>query len=132
MSHHCKYLIAHCIDFRIQKKVKQFMEDENLPDDCDVVSVAGASKDIDFLLGQIGISVRLHETKEVILANHTDCGAYGGSSKFSSIEEEKKFHIGEMEKAKAAILEKYPQLSVRIILITILSSGQVGIEKVSG
>jgi carbonic anhydrase len=132
MAHHCKYLIAHCIDFRIQKSVKQFMEEEKLVGDCDAVSVAGAVKNIEFLLGQIEISARLHKMKKVILANHTDCGAYGGSSKFNSAEEEKKFHIEEMEKAKTAILEKHPELLVKMLLVNILPSGQIEIEKISG
>ena len=130
MSHSCKYFIVHCIDFRLQQKTKEFMEKEGLLGNCDVVSVAGAVKNIDFVLEQIGISVRLHGMKEVILLNHTDCGAYGGSSKFSSAQEERDFYIVEMEKAKVAILGKYPNLLVKMMLAKILPSGEVDIEHV--
>ena len=98
--------------------------------DCDIVSVAGAVKDTDFILGQIGISVRLHDMKEVVLLNHTDCGAYGGSSKFDSESAERDFHIREMQKAKEAILAKYPELSVKLMLAKILFDGKVEIEYV--
>lgn len=129
--HHCKYLIVHCIDFRIQKEIKKYMQQEEILGDCDVVSCAGAVKNKDFIIEQIGISVRLHNTKEVILVNHTDCGAYGGSQNFNSPQEEKDFHTNEMRVAKEAILAKYPDLLVKILLVKILPDGQIESENIS-
>jgi carbonic anhydrase len=137
MAHHCESLIIHCIDFRLGKKIKAYLEENSLLGDCDIISVAGAIKNLaspdspadkDFLLGQIGVSVRLHGINKAILLNHTDCGAYGGSSKFNSSEEEREFHIKEMERAKSVILEKYPGLEVEMILGKISPSGEVDLE----
>lgn len=131
MAHHCKYFIAHCIDFRLQKSIKDYLELQGLLGNCDIVSVAGGVKNRDFLSGQLDISVNLHKVQEVMLINHTDCGAYGGSGKFSSFEEECAFHIEELKKAKFLILAKYPSLNVRNMLAKIPLSGEISFEEVN-
>ena len=127
MAHRCKYLIAHCIDFRFVRAIKDYLEKSGILGDCDEVSVAGAIKDSNFMLGQIDISLRLHNVQEAILINHLDCGAYGGSSKFGSLGEERAFHSGELEKAKERILAKYPSFRVKTMLAKITPSGEVSI-----
>src|SRR3989338_11545977 len=125
MPHACKALIIHCIDFRFAKAIKKYLEDQNLFGDIDIVSVAGAVKNIvepkerghaDFLMKQIDISKTLHDIKEVILMNHTDCGAYGGRKAFNSEGEERKKHFSDLKDAEARILEKFPELEVKKVL----------------
>ncbi len=130
MPHYCKYFIAHCIDFRFQKAIKDYLEKNGLLGDCDIVSVAGGVKDSDFILKQLDISVSLHKSHETVLINHIDCGAYGGSGKFSSFEAERNFHIKELEKTKTQILEKYPSLKVKTMLAKIAPSGEVSFEEI--
>lgn len=139
MAHNCKTLIVHCMDFRLGKPMKEYMEKKNLLGDCDIISVAGGVKslltpknpsDRDFILRQIDISVNLHRIKEIILSNHTDCGAYGGSAKLNSSEEECEFHIGEMKKAKELIMDKYPNIEIKMVLGKIDSFGKVDLEEV--
>jgi len=139
MAHNCKNLIIHCIDFRLGKPLKNYLEKENLLGDCDILSVAGGIKNLlspkrvsdkDFLLEQMGVSINLHKIKRVILSNHTDCGAYGGSAKFDSLEEERKFHIREMDEAKRIISGIYPELKVDLLLGKIMPSGEVGFEEI--
>src|SRR3989344_5207370 len=108
MTHHCKYFIAHCIDFRLQKDIIEYLKKNGWLGNCDIVSIAGGVKDIDYALSQLDISARLHNSQEAVLINHTDCGAYGGSKVFSSFEEEYKFHAGELKKAREIILAKHP------------------------
>lgn len=130
MPHNCKSLIAHCIDFRLGKAIKDYLERVGLLGDCDEVSVAGGVKNTDFLLGQIDISVNLHKIQEVILCNHTDCGAYGGSKAFGSPEEENNFHVAELKKAREMISAKYPSLTVKMMLAKIQPSGEVEFEEI--
>jgi len=108
-KHTCTALILHCMDFRLGKPIKQYLQERGLLGDCDIVSIAGASKNIarpteptdrEFALRQIRTSVRLHEIKKVIVMNHTDCGAYGGRS---SPEDRESQHIADMKSAKLAI-----------------------------
>ncbi len=138
MVHRCNFLIIHCIDFRLGIPIKKFMEEERLLGDCDIFSAAGGVKsllspkndsDRDFILDQINVAINLHGVNEIILLNHTDCGAYKENIEFSSFEKECKFHEDEMKRAKAIILKKYSQLRVRMMLGKILSSGGVRLEE---
>jgi len=123
--HKCKYIFIHCIDFRLGGANKGYQEKEGILGNCDEASAAGGVNDIEFVLKQVGVSVSLHGTKEVILCNHTDCGAYGGSKEFVSAEEERKFHTEELKKAKETVLQKHPSLTVRMLLAEIQPSGIV-------
>ena len=130
MPHNCEYLITHCIDFRFIRAIKDYLEKSGILGDCDEVSVAGSVKDSNFILGQIDISARLHNIHEVVLINHLDCGAYGGSEAFGSAEEEYKFHVKELKKARGAVLVKYPSLKVIMLLAKIAPSGEVSFEEI--
>lgn len=139
MAHNCKNLIIHCIDFRLVSSFNEYLERKNLVDDCDILSIAGGVKNLlspkresdkDFLLEQIGVSVNLHKIERIILSNHTDCGAYGGSAKFDSLEEECKFHIKEMEEVRRIILGIYPALKIDLLLGKIMPSG-VELEEIN-
>jgi carbonic anhydrase len=107
MSHTCDAAVICCIDFRFQKYIRNWT-DENLKDKTfDLVGFAGATKDLETVMKQIDISVRLHEIKEVILIHHEECGAYGAESTPER-------HIEDLQKAKAEILAKYPNLIVSL------------------
>ena len=139
MSHTCNNLILHCIDFRLGKAIKNYLTDNNLLGNIDIVSVAGAAKNIasptketdpEFILRQIDISKRLHGITSVIIMNHTDCGAYGGRKAFASDEEEKTRLIEDMKKTKETILATHPGLTVKNILAHIAETGKVSFEDV--
>jgi hypothetical protein len=87
--------------------------------------------DKEFILDQIRTSVSLHRTGKIILSNHTDCGAYGGSSKFASPGEEREFHIKEMNAAKEVILSIFPDVSVKTVLLKLEEEGEMEFEEVS-
>lgn len=98
--------------------------------DFDDVSLAGAAKNIvspaneaerELVLRQIEISKRLHGIEEVILMNHTDCGAYGGHKAFESAEAEHRKHADDMEESRKIILERWPDLKVKKILAKLVS-----------
>jgi len=125
MAHTCSTLVLHCIDFRLGNAIKEYLEKNNYLGDCDIVSVAGAAKNIAspadtsarvFVLNQIAISKRLHNISRVVLMNHTDCGAYGGTSAFASDEAEKEHHRSEMMSARTIIHELHPELNISLAL----------------
>jgi hypothetical protein len=139
MAHTCSSLILHCIDFRFGSAIKQWMHEQEILDDCDMVAAAGAAKQIvdpvefscsKFMLDQIGISVRLHETKRIILMNHMDCGAYGGHDTFVSLDEEEAKYINDMRKAKAMVVDRFPDVVVELWLADIDSHGEIQIRAV--
>jgi len=127
------------MDFRLGAAIKKYLEERGILGDCDIISLAGAAKNLvsptqesdrDFVLRQIEISKHLHNIKEVILMNHTDCGAYGGRDAFSSAEAERNKHVEDLEKSKDMVRQKYPELQVRTMLAEIKPDGQIVIQKV--
>ena len=107
MSHHCQAIVVCCIDFRFQKYIQKWTE-ENIKDQCfDLVGLAGSTKDLDTILKQIDISVQLHHICQVVLIHHEECGAYGAESTLEN-------HTIDLLKAKSAILDRYPQLDISL------------------
>lgn len=110
MAHTCDALVVSCIDFRFQKYIRQWL-DENFGDKTfDYVGYAGGSKDLDTIMKQLDISVRLHHIKHVVLMHHEECGAYGEESTPER-------HSQDLLKAQKMIQEKYPDLQVDLFYI---------------
>jgi len=122
MSHNCRYLLMHCMDFRFGSELKKFMQEKGMMDDADLVSIAGAAQNIvnpetrDFALRQIEISKTLHGMAEVNLMNHTDCGAYGGRGAFENAEVERNKLIGDLKEARDIVKTRWPELQIKLWL----------------
>lgn len=139
MSHTCSALILHCMDFRFGSALKQWMEKRRLLNDCDMVALAGAAKNLvnpasqegQIVLNQLNISVRLHTIQKVILMNHLDCGAYGGRAAFDSDEAERQQHEGDLAKAAAVVQAKFSNLTIEQWIATIDTDGVVGFKQIN-
>jgi carbonic anhydrase len=120
MAHTCSSILFHCMDFRLTNEIRNWLETEGLMGDSDIVSLAGAAKELvdgtdgakGLLLKQIKISKDLHKACRVILMHHTQCGAYAASYKFASEEEEITKHKEDLALAEKAIKESFPDLEV--------------------
>jgi len=127
MSHTKKLsLVLCCIDYRFWPQALPLLKEKYGA--FDLIEIAGSSKNLTSpleeedkvtLLENIGISIKLHHPHKLILTNHTDCGAYGGSKKFRSHEDEVTFHKSELEKAQKIIKEKFPDMSIKTELFTL-------------
>lgn len=123
--HHKETTIALiCIDYRFWPKALKLLKEKY--GELDLVALAGAGKNLaspsdkeslKTLLKNIEISIKLHASKKIILTNHIDCGAYGGSSKFNSPKEEIAFHKKELVEAKKKLLKQFPKLKVETVII---------------
>jgi carbonic anhydrase len=136
MSHTCSHALVRCIDFRLGPAIRDYLNENDLYGNTDIISLAGAAKDIaqtddSFAEGQVSLSNKLHETNTVILMNHTDCGGYGGSAAFSSKEDERTKHIEDMNAAKTKINATHPNLNVKLALAVISEDGSVQIEEIA-
>jgi len=125
--HHCEAVVLSCIDFRFWKETIEFIEKELKIEDFDFPSLPGSAKAINESTGEdvafkcISVPVELHKAQKIILINHEDCGAYGGSERFGgNSAEEQKFHEGELRKAKEKILAKYPDKEVILIYVRLV------------
>lgn len=78
--------IIQCFDQRFQLVFAKYLKRAGIAN-VDEIKLGGGAKalaspdserDREFVLDQIRKSIRLHQTKLVILTLHSDCGAYGG------------------------------------------------------
>jgi carbonic anhydrase len=105
MSHTCDALVVDCMDFRLQKYIREFTDINLKNKTFDLVSYAGSTKNLEIITEQIDTSVKLHQIKEVHLIHHEDCGAYGKEGTFTR-------HLKDLKTAKNEILKRHPQLKV--------------------
>ena len=115
-------IVISCIDFRFRNKISKKIE-ETLKGEADLVSLAGASKSLidpksqEVVLTQLQIANDLHHIKTVHILDHMDCGAYGGSAKFKSQEEETAMHEEKLREAAGIIKDKFPQLETKLYIV---------------
>lgn len=131
MSHTARALVLHCMDFRFLTGIRDFLLERGLKDSYDLVALAGAAKNLveplafedkELMLRQMEISQRLHGVQEVLLVNHLDCGAYGGTSAFTTREDEHERHVTDLRLARETVADQFPNLTV----FTFLASVQDG------
>jgi len=125
--HSCEAVVLTCIDFRFWKETVEFVEKSPPAGGLgiktfDFPSLPGSAKAInesngtDLAMSCISVPCDLHHAKKIIIINHEDCGAYGGSSRFNGDSEaEQKFHEEELKKAKEKISAKYPDKEVVLV-----------------
>ncbi len=128
------------MDFRFIADIDMFLESLELKGDHDVVSIAGAAKNIadpydehdtELVYRQIEISKKLHGMTQVILMNHMDCGAYGGSKAFTSKDEERARQLKDMDHAASHIVKRIEGVTVVKVLARIDDVGKVDFEKIA-
>jgi len=121
--HHCPIFVLGCIDFRFRDQLSDYIKSQHGEVDFDETLLAGGAKNLvdektrDVVLNQLRISHDLHEAKTVYLTSHIDCGAYGGSAAFSSKEEEVKKLTEDLQTSKNLVLEKYPDVEVKMVFL---------------
>jgi carbonic anhydrase len=83
-----------CFDHRISTAVRKFLKKQGI-ERADMIIVAGGAKTLasprndfeqDFILEQVRMSTRLHQTKRVMVMSHSDCATYGGLAHFKGDE----------------------------------------------
>ncbi len=140
-NHQAKAIALHCIDFRFVVATKDFLRQEGYEGQYDDVGIAGAVEnliepanptDVEFVCRQIAIARKLHYITEVVLINHTDCGAYGGRAAFLSDEEEHARHVKDLTLAKEKIAERFSDegLTITPVLANLRTDGTVEFEKI--
>lgn len=117
-THSCEAVVLHCIDFRFTDDLDKHLIGR-FPGGYDLISLAGACKGLlsdddhrKILLEQFQISNRLHHPKTIVLIQHEDCGAYGGSKNFEGAASEQEFQKGELEKAGELLAQSFPGIAI--------------------
>lgn len=132
--HHCDAVVLACIDFRFWKETMQFAQQFLGIESYDFPKLPGAakaineSKDGDISMMCVGVPCDLHGVEKIVIVNHSDCGAYGGSKKFEGDSQaEQQFHETELKKARGIVREKYPEKEI-ILAYARLAEGQEEVE----
>lgn len=112
--------VVMCFDLRFNLGVHKYLTRIGAAH-YDLIKVAGGAKCLAspdneaeraFVLDQIQKSIRLHQTRRVILTVHADCGAYGGAKAFQGDAEEANHHEAELQAAAKILRESFPGLTV--------------------
>ena len=109
-KHICDAIVVCCIDFRFQKYIRNWTDTHLKDKTFDLVGFAGSTKNLETVLEQIGISVRLHEIKEVVLIHHEECGAYGAESTPER-------HRNDLTLAKKEIQNTFPSVKTKLFYL---------------
>jgi carbonic anhydrase len=126
-KYQCDAAILWCFDNRFDLGFRKFLKRIGVVNS-DPIKVAGGAKslatpeqeaDREFVLEQIRKSIRLHETKRVILMVHSDCGAYGGlAGAFrGDARAEAAHHQRELALAASNLLEAIPGIEVQAYFV---------------
>jgi hypothetical protein len=110
-----------CFDHRIGTAVRKFLKKQEI-ERVDMIVVAGGAKTLasprndferDFILEQVRMSIRLHQTKRVLVMSHSDCATYGGLAHFKGDRDaEAAHHRGELLHAAELLTSNFPNISV--------------------
>jgi carbonic anhydrase len=110
-----------CFDHRISAAVRKFLKKQGI-ERTDMIIVAGGAKTLasprndfeqDFILEQVRMSIRLHQTKRVMVMSHSDCATYGGLAHFKGDREaEADHHRSELLRAGELLTATFPNISV--------------------
>ncbi|MDZ7611910.1 MAG: carbonic anhydrase [Candidatus Moranbacteria bacterium] len=129
-AHECDAAVIACIDFRFWRETAEFVDNYFGAISYDYPGLPGAAKAINESSGEdlafscVGVPCDLHQVKKIILVNHEDCGAYGGSGKFDGDKEaEQEFHEDELRKAWGLIKDKYPEKDIHLVYARIGGEG---------
>lgn len=130
--HSCEAVVLACIDFRFWKETMKFVEEELGIKTYDFPQMPGAAKAINDCLSEvdipmkcIGVPCNLHHVEKIVIVNHADCGAYGGSSQFKGDDAaEQKFHEGELKKAKVKIEAFFPGKEIILAYAKLADEGE--------
>jgi hypothetical protein len=67
------------------------------------------------MLDALGLAVNLHGVRRLVIVDHVDCGAYGGSGQFDSPDAERQFHAERLREAREIVTDVQPQIEVVLL-----------------
>jgi carbonic anhydrase len=110
-----------CFDHRISMAVRKFLKKQGI-ERADMIIVAGGAKTLasprndfeqDFILEQVRMSTRLHQTERVLVMSHSDCATYGGLAHFNGDRDaEAKHHRSELLRARDLLAKSFANIRI--------------------
>ena len=130
MTKKYKAMVLSCIDPRFQSIVYNYLKKKNLNGKYSSFTIAGAAIGVTApkfrkwhktFWDNLATSIKLHKIKKLIVINHRDCGAakiISGKKTFDNFHETK-IHKSSFNKIKKRFKNKYPNLNIETILISL-------------
>lgn len=128
-------LLLSCMDYRLVDETERYMSSRDMKDKYDHIVLAGASLGAitdqypewnKTFWGHLEVAIQLHHIEKVFILDHRDCGAYKVILKEDLAGDpgrETAVHAEQLKKLSGMIREKYPQLTVELLLMSL--DGQV-------
>ena len=113
----CENLVLMCVDFRFRKGISDLLPYAGFRE-FDLLNLPGASQAVikddtrPFVLQTLRLVVDLHKVKRVIIVDHEDCAACGGSAAFADSSEEEAFHTNSLREAAGILRKELPEIDV--------------------
>ncbi len=137
MSNQAQAIALTCIDFRFRKALQEFFENELNLYAVDHKADGGGVKMLlnegpvrDWIFANFEIAFNKHNVNRIILINHQDCGAYGGSEAFEGLEDEMNKQEIQLRHGVSVVQSKYPDKQVEAYLALFDINGKVTFKKV--
>ena len=137
MSHTAQAIALTCIDFRFRKALHDFFENELNIYAVDHKADGGGCKMIveegpvrEWIFKNFDIAFDKHGVNRVILVNHQDCGAYGGSEAFNGLEDEIAKQEIQLRHGVSVVQSRYPDKQVEAYLALLGDENKVTFKKV--
>ena len=116
----CNDLVLMCMDFRFHRQLGEILTSDGYRT-FDIVALPGSSKSLrdagsrEVVLSAIRTAVSIHSIKRVIIADHVDCRAYGGSEAHAGSEQEMHSHEEALREAGQVVKGEFPALEVVLV-----------------
>ena len=130
MKSNYKAMVLSCIDPRFQPIVFNYLRKKKLIGKYSSFTIAGSAIGVTAFKfkkwhktfwDNLETSIKLHKIKKLIVINHRDCGAakiINGKKTFDNFHETK-IHKSSFNKIKKRFKNKYPNLNIETILISL-------------
>ena len=135
--HQAQAIIHTCTDYRIQKPLQKFIENVLNLYAVDLKTDGGGIKKIfeegpirEYIFENFAHSINDHQASRIILINHTDCSAYGGSDAFQTIEDEIHEHEIQLRHAVSDVKARFADKEVEAYLFVLNENSDPEIKKV--
>ena len=120
---YCRDVLIRCMDFRFHAALEQGLRDllayEGGFECFDSPGAGGGgSKAIidersrEVVFAALNLAMEKHEASRIVVADHIDCAAYGGSGLHQDAAAEERFHAERLQEAYDILRETYPSLQI--------------------
>jgi sugar/nucleoside kinase (ribokinase family) len=127
-GHHCPNVLLRCLDPRFHAALAEvlptwLLEVSGSRKFASMALPGGAKAILDpptrpVLFEALDTAIRALAANHLIIANHVDCRACGGSEEHGSPQDEEQFHLEQLRQAREVVKEAYPRLGVMLVYVS--------------